>query len=213
MGRPRRDQAVEAVRTLIHWIEGEEREGTLETPERVVKAWENDWGSGYAHNAHRLSRLRGSHRLCDDAGTGEVDASELVKLFAQPSTRHQGIVLVRELSFFSTCEHHLAPFFGKADVGYIPTSKGVLGISKFARIVDHFARRLQVQERLTEEITNFLCAHVSPDVVVSMRATHMCMVSRGVRQPTSETVTASVRGAFEHDLAARAEFYELRRAK
>ncbi len=108
------------------------------------------------------------------------------------------------------CEHHMAPFFGEAAVAYLPSAEvGVLGLSKLARIVDHYARRLQVQERLTAQVADHLAAHISPDVGVVMRATHFCMVSRGVQQPNAVTVTSALRGELLTDASVKAEFFRL----
>jgi GTP cyclohydrolase I len=180
--------ALDAVRTLIRYIgDDPTREGLQETPERVLKAWVESWGAGYR-----------------DPSNG------LVKLFAEEShDPHGSMVLVRGIRFFSTCEHHMAPFYGTADVAYIPCGKGVVGLSKLARIVDHFSRRLQVQERLTNQIADFIKREISADCAIIMRAAHMCMVSRGVQQPGSETITSALRGAFYDKPEARAEFLRL----
>lgn len=188
--RPTREEAVAAVDTLIHWIEGFKREELKDTAERVIAAWIDDWGSGYYF-------MDSPVRVYED----------YVKLFDFKPKSHPGMIVVKDISFYSTCEHHLAPFFGTCSIGYIPTQDGVIGLSKFARIVDLFARRLQVQERLTEEIAAFLALHLSLDVAVTMKATHMCMVSRGVKQPNAQTITSSLRGAFYDDASTRAEFY------
>jgi GTP cyclohydrolase I len=194
----RRHEALSAVRTLINYIEHQGgmpslaplRPGCEETPERVLKAWEQDWGIGYR-------RLPPS-----------------MKTFEQEGTSYDQMVLVSDISFFSHCEHHLAPFFGRAHVAYIPTKeKGVVGISKLARIVDHFARRLQVQERLTQQVADALVAELSPDVAVLMSASHFCMVSRGVRQPESKTITSALRGEFYNNAQSRSEFLSLANAK
>lgn len=184
---PSRAAALEAVRTLIAYIgDDPTREGLAETPDRVLDAWRKDWGAGYAEQP-----------------------ANLIKLFdASPKLRLQPMIVVRDLSFHSTCEHHMAPFFGHAAIAYIPRQEiGRLGLSKFARIIDHFARRLQTQERLTDEIANFLNDNLSRDVAVTMRATHMCMVSRGVRQPNAQTITSALKGAFYDDSATRSEFF------
>lgn len=182
------EQAAAAVRTLLEYIgDDPDRPGLLETPQRVIRAWANEWGRAY--HAH---------------------PDELLKLFPYEGTApHSQVVIVRNIAFHSHCEHHLAPFFGSADVGYIPHVRGLVGLSKLARVVDHFARRLQVQERLTGEIAHFLADYLSPDIAVVVRATHLCMVSRGVQQPGSQTVTSTMLGEFLTDAATRAEFLRL----
>lgn len=187
------DRAVKsAIRTLISYIgDDPDRPGLLDTPTRVAKAWRSDWGIGY----------------------DPKDPANLAKLFEHEDDngrRHpHEMVIERNITFSSHCEHHMAPFFGTAAVAYIPTDQGIVGISKLARIVDHYARRLQVQERLTTEIADFIREHISPDVAVLTRATHMCMVSRGIKQPIAETITSAMRGAFYTDAATRSEFLQL----
>jgi GTP cyclohydrolase I len=117
---------------------------------------------------------------------------------------------VRNLSFVSHCEHHMAPFHGTVDIAYIPREGAILGLSKFARVVTTMAAKLQVQERLTNEIAaEVQLATESNDVAVVVKATHLCMISRGVRQPDSETVTSALQGAFYEDSSTRSEFYRL----
>ncbi len=178
----REHRAIEGVQDLIAYI----TRGTAlkQTPTRVVAAWANDWGKGYREEFPDL------------------------RCFADIEPFPDTMVVQRDILFHSSCEHHLAPFFGTVDIAYIPQkSKGVLGLSKFARLVEHFSRRLQVQERLTEQIAQALAEHVSPDVAVTIRARHMCMCSRGVRQPHSETTTTALRGAFKNEPETRAEYY------
>jgi GTP cyclohydrolase IA len=192
--------AIDAIRYLIQAIgDDPDRPGLQETPARFLQAWQEDWGVGYRQ-----------------------DANELLKLFPIEDAKHYAkridpngnvvppyhqMVLVRDIAFYSTCEHHLAPFFGEAHVAYIPDhTRGIVGISKLARVVNHFARRLQVQERLTEQIAEFLYLLLSNDVAVSLSAAHMCMVSRGVMQPNARTVTTALRGVFYDDPAAHQEF-------
>jgi GTP cyclohydrolase I len=184
----RREQALEAIRTLLDYIgEDPARPGLARTPERVLRAWERDWGLGYRTEPPALP------------------------LFVGNDINYDELVLVRGIRFFSTCEHHLAPFFGTCDVCYLPQG-GVVGLSKLARVVAHFAQRLQVQERLTCQIADYLTEHVSRrGVGVIMRATHFCMVSRGVKQPEAVTVTSALRGALFDDAKARAEFLHLTR--
>lgn len=185
---PTDDEARKAIKTLIAWIgDDPNREGLQDTPDRVMRAWRNDWGKGY-----------------QDPG------SDLVRLFENTDHPYNSMIVLPGIQVYSCCEHHLAPFFGTAVVGYIPEpDRGIVGISKLARIVDHFSRRLQVQERLTEQVASYLAEHVSKDCGVIIRCTHLCMVSRGVRQPNASTVTSSLRGAFFGNELARAEFLRL----
>ena len=119
---------------------------------------------------------------------------------------HHEMVVVKDIEFFSMCEHHMIPFFGKVHIGYIPNSK-VLGLSKFARISEHFARRLQVQERLTGQIADAVWKVLKPrGVGVVIEATHLCMAMRGVQKPDSKTTTTSMRGAFKSESSTRKEF-------
>lgn len=175
---------LDAVKTLLSFIGVDpERSGLTRTPARVLKAWRETWGKGYHEPPPRMT------------------------LFKEEGVNYDQMVIVRDIQFYSTCEHHLAPFFGTADIAYIPTEAGIVGLSKLARAVDHFARRLQVQERLNGEIADFLVMHVSPNVAVRMRATHFCMVSRGVSQPNSVTQTTALRGTFYDEPSCRAEFF------
>ena len=122
---------------------------------------------------------------------------------------HNEMVICRDIDFFSLCEHHMLPFFGRAHVAYIPDGR-VIGISKLARIVDVFARRLQVQERLNRQVADALQEHLKPQgVAVVMEATHLCMVMRGVQKQNSKTITSSMLGVFESQLRTREEFIRL----
>ncbi|HSO68562.1 MAG TPA: GTP cyclohydrolase I FolE [Arachnia sp.] len=178
-------RAAAAVRELLIAIgEDPERDGLLETPDRVARAW-----------AELL------------AGHG-VDASGVLgKTF---DIAHDEMVLVKDIELVSTCEHHLLPFTGVAHVGYIPSENGrVTGLSKLARLVDIYARRLQVQERLTTQIADALVEHLDArGVIVVIEAEHTCMTMRGVRKPGSRTVTSAVRGLLRHP-ATRAEAMSL----
>ena len=160
------------------------REGLLDTPRRVEQSL-RFLTSGY-----------------------DVDIDELINnaLFSVP---YNEMVIVRDIDLYSLCEHHLLPFFGKCHVAYIPDGR-VIGLSKVPRIVDAFARRLQVQERLTSQIAETMEAKIAPlGVAVVIEATHLCMAMRGVEKQNSVTVTSAMRGVFHQDPRTRAEFLEL----
>ncbi|MEM6752886.1 MAG: GTP cyclohydrolase I FolE [Cyanobacteria bacterium P01_C01_bin.38] len=182
-------EMMEAVRTLLIGLgEDPEREGLKDTPKRVVKA---------------LKFLtKGYHESLDELLNGAVfteDANEMV--------------LVRDIDIFSSCEHHILPVIGRAHVAYIPNGK-VIGLSKVARICEMYARRLQVQERLTVQIADALQGLLKPQgVAVVLEASHMCMVMRGVQKPGSWTVTSAMRGVFAEDARTREEFMNLIRHK
>ena len=176
-------EAEEAVATLLRFIgEEPERDGLRDTPARVVKAW-REMTAGYAEDpAEILSR------------TFDESSDELV--------------ILRGISFYSTCEHHLLPFYGQAVVGYLPGK--VVGISKLARLVECFAKRLQVQERMTRQIAEAVETHLEArGVGVVLRAHHLCMGCRGVRQEETEMVTSSMLGTLRTDATSRAEFLKL----
>jgi GTP cyclohydrolase I len=171
---------------LLPYIGEPARPGIEDTPGRVLRAWKMHWGSGYASPPPQM------------------------KLFREEGVDYSQMVLVSGIDFFSSCEHHLAPFFGSVDIAYIPDQRrGVLGLSKFARVVEYFCRRLQVQERLNAQIADFIAEHVSCDVGVVIRATHMCMTSRGVQKPNAITTTSSLRGAFIAEPSTKDEFLRL----
>jgi GTP cyclohydrolase I len=169
---------------LVAIGENPEREGLVKTPERVAKALKF-MTKGYAEDP--IAILRSAMFTVDN----------------------QEIVLVRDIDFASMCEHHMLPFMGKAHVAYIPNGK-VVGLSKLARVVDTFARRLQVQERLTTQVAEALQEAIEPTgVAVVMEATHLCMVVRGVQKPNAITVTSAMLGEFRDNPMTRAELMQL----
>ncbi|MFO7842126.1 MAG: GTP cyclohydrolase I FolE [Fidelibacterota bacterium] len=177
------------IQKLIHELltelgEDPQREGLIKTPERVANAWEYI-ARGYKQNVKDV--INGA-------------------LFEENA---RGMVIVRDIEFYSTCEHHLLPFFGVAHIGYIPENK-LLGISKLPRIVDIFARRLQLQERLTQQIADSLNDILQPKGLgVVMEAQHMCMQMRGVEKSRSVTTTSAVLGEFHDDAETREEFLKM----
>ena len=176
--------------TIPH--EDPEREGLLDTPYRVAKMYNEIFG-GYAMDP--LEILNKTFTVDD----GDDDAG----------LYQQGIVVVKDIPFYSHCEHHMVPFIGKVWVAYIPTKK-VVGLSKIARLVECYARRLQIQERMTTQIADALVEALHPlGVMVVIEAEHLCMAMRGVKKPGTNTVTSAVRGVFAEDGAARAECMSL----
>ena len=171
-----------AVREILAAVgEDPERDGLLDTPARVARMYEEIF-----------------------AGLREVPSEHLEVSF---DVGHDEMVMVRDISLVSTCEHHLVPFIGKAHVAYIPNADGrVTGLSKLARLVDAYARRPQVQERLTSQVANEIERTLQPrGVMVVIEAEHLCMSMRGVRKPGSTTVTSAVRGLFRSNVATRQE--------
>lgn len=173
------------VTRLIQYIgENPERGGLIETPRRVARAWK-DYTTGYAQNP-----------------------ADVLKVFEDGGERYDEMVLVRDLPFYSHCEHHLAPFFGTAHIAYIPNGR-IVGLSKLSRLLDVFAKRLQVQERLTGQIVDALMEHLKPrGAAVSITARHLCMEARGVHKQGHTTVTTALRGVMYEDARARSEFME-----
>jgi len=180
-----REQAEEAVRTLLRWA-GEDplREGLLDTPKRVVKAY-RDWFSGYAE-----------------------DPAEFLKRTFKEVEGYDEMVVLRDIEFESHCEHHMAPIIGRAHVGYLPTHR-VVGISKLARVVEGYARRFQVQEKLTAQIANCISETLMPrGVAVVIDASHECMTTRGVHKRGVSMITSQMLGVFRDDARTRAEFLQ-----
>lgn len=174
--------AVEAVRRLLDYIDPDPmRDGLADTPQRVVKAF-GEWFSGY-----------------------DADIAKILKTFNDGAEGVDEMVLVGPIHFHSHCEHHMAPFFGDAWVGYIPDGK-IVGLSKLPRLVDAFAKRLQVQERITVQVADAIMEHLNPKGVgVVLKARHFCMESRGVCKGGSYTTSSALRGVMK-DAAPRAEF-------
>ena len=181
--RVTKSQAEDAVRTLLRWSgEDPAREGLLETPKRVVEAYK-DWYSGYA-----------------------IDPSEYLRRTFEEMAGYDEMVVLRDIEFESHCEHHMAPIIGRAHVGYLPTTK-VVGISKLARVVDVFARRFQVQEKMTAEIARCINDVLRPrGVGVVIEAVHECMTTRGIHKRGVSMITSKMLGTFRSDARTRSEF-------
>jgi len=182
-GRPTRAEAEAAVRTLLRWAgEDPAREGLLDTPGRVTRAY-SDWFRGY-----------------------DEDPAAMLQRTFEEVEGYDEMVVLRDIRFESYCEHHMAPIIGKAHVAYIPTDR-VVGISKLARVVDAFAKRLQVQEKMTAQIANTLQGVLRPQgVAVVLEGEHHCMSTRGVHKPGVSMVTKTLLGAFKDDVELRREF-------
>jgi GTP cyclohydrolase I len=182
-GKPSRDEAELAVRTLLRWIgDDPDREGLVSTPSRVVRAFE-DWYSGYRDDPVEFLR-RTFH---------EVDG-------------YDEMIVLRDITFESHCEHHMAPIIGKVHIGYLP-DRAVVGISKLARVVETFARRLQVQETLTAQIAHCIQDVLKPrGVGVVVEGVHQCMTTRGIHKHGVSMVTSQLLGHFRSDSRTRAEF-------
>lgn len=181
-----RERMAKLVAAQLNLLDPEaNREGLAETPDRVAKAWEF-WTSGY-------------HK----------DAADILKVFEDGADGYDQMVIVKDIPIYSKCEHHLADIFGTATIAYIPNGR-IVGLSKLSRLADMFARRLQVQERLTGQIADALEEHLNPlGVGVLIRARHMCMESRGLCQQGHYTVTSALRGVLKDQPETRAEFMTL----
>ena len=180
------DDVAEAVRTLIRWAgDDPDREGLLDTPRRVARAW-REYSIGYRDDPARHLR-----RTFEEVGG------------------YDEIVLLKDIPFQSHCEHHMAPIIGKASIAYLPRDK-VVGISKLARVLHGFARRLQVQERLTAQVADCICEHLDPKgVAVVIEASHACMSARGVNTPGVMMTTSRMMGIFRSDERSRREVLAL----
>jgi len=183
--KPSREQAEAAVRTLLRWAgDDPAREGLLDTPKRVAKAY-TDWFSGYAE-----------------------DPADYLKRTFEEVEGYDEMIVLRDIEFESHCEHHMAPIIGKAHVGYLPDGK-VVGISKLARVVETYARRLQVQEKLTAQIAQVIQDVLQPrGVGVVIEASHECMTTRGVHKRGVSMITSKMLGSFREDARTRAEFLQ-----
>ena len=178
-----RDEVEVAVRKLIQWAgDDPEREGLLDTPKRVVKAFE-EFFSGYA-----------------------IDPTEYLERTFEETNGYDEMIVLRDISFISHCEHHILPVVGKAHVAYLPERR-VVGISKLARVVEAFAKRLQIQERMTAQIANAIQDALQPrGIAVVIEAEHQCMTTRGVMKPGVSMVTSRMLGAFRDNAKTRLEF-------
>jgi GTP cyclohydrolase I len=181
-----KDQAKEAVRMLLYYIgEDPNREGLLDTPNRFVKAWD-EWFQGYKQKPE-----------------------EVLSTYFTEVEGYDGLVMLKRIPFESYCEHHIAPIIGYATIAYMPKDR-VIGISKLARILDCFSKRLQVQEKMTAQIAEALDSELRPEgVAVIVTAEHHCMTTRGVHKHQSEMITSEMRGLFRDDPSLRAEIMSL----
>jgi len=180
------NQALEAVKTLIRWTgDNPEREGLKETPKRVIRSYK-DFFSGY-----------------------NSDPREILSKKFKEVEGYDEIIILKNIRLESHCEHHMVPFIGTAHVGYLPRNK-VVGLSKLARLVEAFAKRLQIQEKLTAQIANAIDEVLQPKGVgVIIEASHLCVATRGIHKPDSKMVTSRMLGTFRSDQATRKEFLEL----
>jgi GTP cyclohydrolase IA len=186
MSKPTREEAEKAVHTLLRWAgDDPSREGLADTPKRVAKAFE-DWFSGY-----------------------DQDPEDYLKRTFEEVEGYDDMVILKDIRFESHCEHHLAPIIGRAHVGYLPTNR-VVGISKLARVVEAYARRLQVQEKMNAQIANTIQKILQPKgVAVVIEAAHQCMTTRGVHKTGVTMVTSTMIGAFRDNSDTRREFLNI----
>ncbi|TQV73338.1 GTP cyclohydrolase I FolE [Denitrobaculum tricleocarpae] len=184
--KPTRDEALQAVKTLLRWAgDDPDREGLLATPDRVVRSYDEFFG-GY-----------------------DVDPDEVLQRTFEEVEGYDEIVLLRDIDFVSHCEHHMAPIIGRAHVAYMPDNR-VVGISKLARIVEAYARRLQIQEKMTAQIANSINEVLKPKgVAVVIEAAHQCMTTRGVNKTGVTMVTSRMLGLFRSNASTRREFLAL----
>jgi GTP cyclohydrolase IA len=184
--RPSREEAEDAVRTLLRWAgDDPSREGLLDTPARVVRSYE-EFFAGY-----------------------DVDPEELLKRTFEETDGYDEMVLLKDIRFESHCEHHMAPIIGKVHIAYLPKSR-VIGISKLARLVELYAKRLTIQEKMTSQIANALNDILQPEgVAVVIEAAHQCMTTRGVHKPGVSMVTSRMLGAFRENPSTRREFLSM----
>ena len=183
VARPSRAEAEDAVRVLLRWAgDDPQREGLKDTPQRVVDAY-RDWFSGY-----------------------QIDPAAYLRRTFEEVGGYDEMIVLRDISFESHCEHHIAPMIGRVHIGYLPANK-VVGISKLARVVDGYARRFQVQEKLTAQIADCITSVLKPrGVGVVVSAVHQCMTTRGVHKRSVSMVTSRMIGSFRSDARTRAEF-------
>ena len=192
------DMRKQAIKMLLDSIPGENsnREGLLETPKRVANMYEEIFG-GYEMDPYEVLSKTFS---VNDMHDYEEDIADIYS---------HGLVIVKDIPFYSHCEHHMVPFFGHVHIAYIPKNR-VVGLSKLARLVECYAKRLQIQERLTNQIADTILEELEPlGVMVVIKAEHLCMAMRGVKKPGANTVTSSVHGVFTTNDAARAEVMNL----
>ncbi|MEO1246035.1 MAG: GTP cyclohydrolase I FolE [Pseudomonadota bacterium] len=184
--KPSRKQAEDAIQTLLLWAgDDPRREGLIDTPARVARAFE-DWYSGY-----------------------KVDPLKFMQRTFEEVEGYDEMIVLRDIEFESHCEHHMAPIIGHAHVGYLPNSK-VVGISKLARVVEAYARRLQVQEKMTAQIANCISDVLQPKGVgVVIEASHQCMTTRGIHKTNVSMVTSTMLGTFRKDEKTRSEFMRI----
>ena len=184
--RPSQQEAMDAVKTLIRWAgDNPQREGLKETPSRVVRSYK-DFFSGY-----------------------DLDPREILSKKFKEVEGYDEIIILKDIRLESHCEHHMVPFVGTAHVGYLPKNK-VVGLSKLARLVEVFAKRLQIQEKLTAQIANAVDEVLQPKGVgVIIEASHLCVATRGIRKPESRMVTSRMLGSFRTDGGTRKEFLDL----